>query len=72
MVTLELTEREAQDFMHIIVSARASLRGSAKSRRTNQHPGAENCERLADFTEELSRRVLPQMERLSVRRSKAT
>lgn len=57
MVKLELTDQEANDLIVILVSGRSGLRGAAKKKRELGLSG-DNASRLADFSEEISGRIL--------------
>lgn len=57
MITLTLTNKEAQDLVSILISGRRGLRGAAKKKRELGISG-DDAERLADFSEYISARIL--------------
>jgi len=65
MLTLQLSDSEAQDLISIMISGRAGLRGAAKKKRELGISG-DNAERLADLSEILSSRILNTRQSMSL------
>ncbi len=56
---LELTEKEATDLVAIMISVRSGLRGAAKQKhKIGMHNAALHTDKLADFSEVLSTRLI--------------